>query len=97
MPKGYVIFTEAITDQAGMEAYGAAAAPSIVESGAGVLAVDTQPQVLEGQWHGDQTVILEFESVDAARAWYESVGYGEAKPLRHAAADTNAVIISGFG
>src|SRR4051812_48486092 len=72
MPKGYVILTEAIKDQAGMAAYGRAAGPAIVQAGASVLAVDSQPEVLEGEWHGDQTVVLEFESVEAARAWYES-------------------------
>lgn len=96
MPKGYVILTEAIKDQAGMDAYGRASAPSIVKGGAAVLAVDAQPEVLEGEWHGDRTVVLEFESVEAARAWYESDAYAKAKQLRQAAADTNAVIISGF-
>jgi len=27
-----------------------------------------QPMVVEGSWRGDQTVVLEFESVVAARA-----------------------------
>jgi uncharacterized protein (DUF1330 family) len=97
MSKGYVIFTEDITDPSGMQAYFGAAAPSIGASGASVLVVDASPHVLEGEWHGDQTVILEFESVDAARAWYESAAYADAKPLRQAAAHTNAVIVSGFG
>jgi len=96
MPKGYVILTEAIKDQAGMDAYSRAAGPSMAEGGASVLAVDGQPQVLEGAWHGDRTVVLEFESVEAARAWYESPAYEKAKPLRQAAADCNAVIVSGF-
>ncbi|MFI9833167.1 DUF1330 domain-containing protein [Streptomyces sp. NPDC051913] len=96
MPKAYVILTEAVRDPAGMAAYGRAAAPSMAEGGARVLAVDTGPQVLEGDWHGDQTVVLEFESVDAARAWYASAAYTRAKPLRQAAADTNAVIVTGF-
>lgn len=96
MPKGYVIFTEAIKDRSAMDAYGRAAAPTVAQGGASVLAVDPQPQVLEGEWHGDQTVVLEFESVEAARSWYESPAYTEAKSLRHAAADTNAVILSGF-
>jgi uncharacterized protein (DUF1330 family) len=47
--------------------------------------------------NGDQTVVLEFESVEAARAWYESEAYQKAAKLRQAAADCNAVIISGFG
>ena len=95
MPKGYVILTEVIKDPAGMDAYPRAAGATLARSGASVLAV-TQPQVIEGEWHGDRTVILEFASVEAARAWYESAEYGKAKPLRHAAADTNAVIVSGF-
>jgi uncharacterized protein (DUF1330 family) len=61
-----------------------------------ILAVDTAPEVVEGTWYGDQTVVLEFESVDAARAWYESEGYQKAAKLRQAAADCSAVIISGF-
>ena len=96
MAKGYVIMTEAIHDQAGMDAYGHATAPSMAQGSARVLAVDPKPQVLEGEWHGDRTVVVEFESVEAARAWYESAAYAEARPLRQAAADTNAVILSGF-
>ncbi|MEU6140475.1 DUF1330 domain-containing protein [Streptomyces sp. NPDC047081] len=96
MPKGYVILTEAINDPGGMAAYGRAAGLSLAESGGSVLALDANPQLLEGSWHGDQTVVLEFESVEAARAWYESAAYEKAKPLRQAAAETNAVIVSGF-
>lgn len=96
MPKGYVILTEAVKDQAGMDAYSRAAGPSMAQSGGVVLAVDGQPQLIEGEWHGDRTVVLEFESVEAARAWYESEAYEHAKPLRQAAAETNAVIVSGF-
>ncbi|MFF2846295.1 DUF1330 domain-containing protein [Streptomyces sp. NPDC058001] len=97
MPKAYVIVTEAIKDPAGMEAYGRAAAPSMTESGARVLAVDARPDVLEGEWHGDRTVVLEFESADAARAWYASDSYAQAKPLREAAAESHAVIVHGIG
>jgi uncharacterized protein (DUF1330 family) len=96
MPKGYVIMTEAIRDQSGMDAYGSACMPSMIEAHARPLVVDAAPQVLEGEWHGTRTVIVEFESVEAARAWYESDAYATAKPLRHAAADTNAVIVAGF-
>ena len=95
MPKGYVILTEAIKDPEGMKAYGRAAGAAM--GGVNILAVDTKPAVVEGDWHGDQTVVLEFESVEAARAWYESDAYQGAAELRQAAADCNAVIISGFG
>jgi uncharacterized protein (DUF1330 family) len=59
--------------------------------------VNTAPKVIEGSWHGNQTVVLEFESVDAAGAWYESEAYQKAAKLRQGAADCNVVILSGFG
>lgn len=96
MPKGYVIFTELIRDPDGMDVYGQKAIPTMMQSGGSVLVVDDQPETLEGEWHGSRTVILEFESVDAARAWYESPEYQTAIPLRRAAADANVVIVSGF-
>lgn len=94
MPKGYIILTEAIKDPEGMKAYAQAAGGAM--AGVNILAVDTSPRVVEGDWHGDQTVVLEFESVEAARTWYESEAYQKAAKLRQAAADCNAVILSGF-
>ena len=100
MSKGYIIMTEAIKDPAGMKAYGRAAKPAyaaaMAQGGLAVLAADRGPQVLEGEWHGDWTVILEFQSVEAARAWYESPAYQEAVVARQAAADINVVLVSGF-
>jgi uncharacterized protein (DUF1330 family) len=95
MPKGYVLLTEAIHDPEGMKAYAKASGASLAEHKPSVLAVDDGYEVLEGEWPG-RTVLLEFESVEAARAWYTSDAYQAAKPLRQAAADCNAVILSGF-
>ena len=96
MPKGYVILTEAIQDPKGMDAYGQASMPSIIEHGAKVLVVDEQVEVLEGDWHGNRTVVVEFDSVDAAREWYRSDSYQAALPLRQGASECNVVIASGF-
>ena len=95
MPKGYVILTEDVKDPAGMAEYSKLAMRAM--AGATIVAVDQKPQVLEGEWHGSQTVVLEFESVEAAREWYYSDAYQEAAKLRQAAADCNAVILSGLG
>jgi uncharacterized protein (DUF1330 family) len=94
--KGYVILTEAIHDREGMEAYGRASGPSVAVHGGTVIVVDERVEVLEGQWHGDRTVVVEFESVEQARRWYHSPDYTEARALRRAASDCNVVIVSGF-
>ena len=95
MPKGYIVLTEDVKDPAGMGEYAKLAGKAM--AGATLLSFDQSPQVLEGEWHGSQTIVLEFESVEAAREWYQSDAYQEAARLRQAAADCNGVIVSGIG
>lgn len=94
MAKGYVIITEDILDPAGMAEYGKLASQTM--GNAKVLAFGPAAETLEGQWHGTQTVLLEFESVEAAKEWYYSDEYQAAAKLRQAAADCNGVIVAGF-
>ncbi|HEY5886615.1 MAG TPA: DUF1330 domain-containing protein [Acidimicrobiales bacterium] len=96
MPKGYVILTEDIHDPAGMAAYGEASAAALVDHGGRVLVVDENVEVLEGEWHGTRTVIVEYSSVEQARQWYQSNGYQAVLPLRQAASKCNVVIATGF-
>jgi uncharacterized protein (DUF1330 family) len=96
VPKGYVILTEEIQDRAGMDAYGTASTAPLLEHGGRVLVVDEDVDVLEGTWHGSRTVVVEFESVEKAREWYQSPSYQAALPLRQAASQCNVVIASGF-
>jgi uncharacterized protein (DUF1330 family) len=95
MPKGYIVVTEDIKDPEGFKAYMGEAAKAMGE-GVAVLSFDPKPEVLEGNWHGPQTILMEFESVDAARDWYNSDLYQAAAKLRQAAADCNVAIISGL-
>ena len=66
-------------------------------AGATILAFDPNAEQIEGEWHGTQTVLLEFESVEAAREWYNSDAYQEAAKVRQAAADCNGAILTGLG
>lgn len=67
MPKGYVILTEDIHDPAGMAEYSAGSTAPLVDFGGRVLVVDENVEVLEGEWHGTRTVIVEYLSVEQAR------------------------------
>ena len=96
MAKGYFMITEDIKDEDGLNAYSGKAVPTILQSGGKPIVVDRNVEVLEGKWHGTQTIVVEFDSVDAARAWYNSDAYQAIIGERHAAADSNAVIVSGF-
>ena len=97
MPKGYVIMTEVIRDPVGMAAHGAVTYDSLVEHRAKMLVVDADYDVREGTWEsGSRLAIMEFDSPDVARHWYESRAGQEAHALRRAAADCNVLIASGF-
>ena len=97
MPRGYVIMTEVIRDSAGMAAHGVVTYGSLVEHGAKMLVVDADYEVREGTWEpGSRLAIMEFESPEVARHWYESESGQEAHKLRTAAADCNVLIASGF-
>jgi uncharacterized protein (DUF1330 family) len=52
--------------------------------------------VLEGDWHPSRVVILEFPDLEAARRWYESPEYEEAKRLREGAAKLRMVAVQGL-
>ncbi len=97
MAKAYIIVTEDVHDPAGFQAYMGEAAKAMADGTATVLAFDPRPETLEGRWHGPQTIIMEFESGDAAKAWYNSELYQKAAPMRQASADCNVAIVQGIG
>lgn len=96
MAKGYVIITEDIHDPELMREYEKASTAALFAYDGHVLAVDHDVTTLEGTWAGTRTVMVEFESVEKARAWYESSEYAPALPIRQRAARCNAVIVAGW-
>jgi uncharacterized protein (DUF1330 family) len=62
-----------------------------------VLVSDDGPDLVEGEWNGPRTVVVEFPSKREAVAWYESEQYQRTIPLRNASTITNLVIAAGVG
>jgi uncharacterized protein (DUF1330 family) len=96
MPKGYVIFTEAVNDPAGLAEYGRLAGAAMAGREFKALVVSDDHEVLEGEWPGTRTVVLEFPSVQAAQDWYRSPEYQAAVPVRQRAADCHGIIVAGL-
>ena len=71
MSKGYLIAHLKEHDQEGMEKFKQMAGPTIGEHGGKVLVREPSPDVREGENLGT-VVLIEFESIDAARKFYES-------------------------
>jgi len=72
--------------------YQAGAGPTIAASGAELVSFDVAAETVEGSPPGAQTVIIKFESTEAAKAWYNSEGYQAVVGKRLAATEGFAVI-----
>src|SRR3954453_19421767 len=91
----YMVFNYTVNDADGYKAYQAAAMPTIAASGAEVLVADQRSEAAEGA-PGHATVVLRFESKDAAGAWYDSLDYQAARELRLANTSGFAVLCEGL-
>lgn len=91
-----MIFTEDVTDPDGLQAYAGKAVPTVLQYGGIPRIASGAVDVLEGEWHGQQTVMLEFESVEAATTWYNSPEYQAVIGERHASAHSNGAIFEQF-
>ena len=92
----YVIAYADIHDADAYERYREAAGASIAAHGGRFLARGGQLEVLEGDWSPPRVVLIEFDDLDAARRWYDSPEYGEAKRRREGAADMRLVATQGL-
>jgi uncharacterized protein (DUF1330 family) len=92
----YVIVDIEVTDPVGYEDYKKLAAPTVIQYGGKYVARGGQNEVLEGDWQPHRLVILEFESLDRAKAWLNSPEYAPARALRHKYARTNMIAVEGL-
>jgi|SRR5260370_34837609 len=91
----YLIVEIEVSDPGKYERYKELAPPSIARYGGRYLARGGKTETLEGSWSPKRLVILEFPSMDNARAWWASKEYAEAKGLRQASAATEMVLLEG--
>ncbi|MFZ0971524.1 MAG: DUF1330 domain-containing protein [Solirubrobacteraceae bacterium] len=73
------------------------ATPAAVEAGGGrFIARGGELAILEGDWQPKRLVLLEFPDLEAAKRFYASPSYQEAKRLREGAAGFNMVAVEGL-
>jgi uncharacterized protein (DUF1330 family) len=92
----YMIVDIEVIDPGKYERYKALAPPTIAQYGGRYLARGGKTETLEGSWSPKRLVILEFPSMDRARAWWASKEYAEAKGLRQACTKTEMVLLEGL-
>jgi uncharacterized protein (DUF1330 family) len=79
----YLIYArKEITDEAKSREYSRQAVPQIQQFGGEVLAARATVEVLEGDWQPQSVTVLEFEDMEALKAWYEAPDYAPLKQMR---------------
>lgn len=85
-----------IKDAAAMQSYAAAAKATVQQYGGAYRVVRGAIEVVEGEWNRGPLVMLEFDSMQQARAWYDSPEYRPLISHRMEAADVNLVFLQGL-
>jgi uncharacterized protein (DUF1330 family) len=93
----YLISDATMRDREAFQTYRARAADSIAKYGGRYLVRGGEIEPLEGSWSPRMIIIVEFESVEQARAWYRSAEYAFALEVRDAALSRNLVLVDGIG
>jgi len=97
MSKGYLLSEAEVSDALAYEAYKQLSASAVAQYGGRYLACGGSIEVLEGAWsRPERLVIVQFDSVEQARKFYDSPEYRAAREVRKNAASTNMLVVEGL-
>ena len=91
----YVIYQGEVLDPERYEDYKGLAADSIAAAGGRYLVRGGEVDVLEGEPPAGRTVVVEFPTLQMARAWYDGAQYTAARAVREGAAVARMYVVNG--
>lgn len=91
----YVIVDIEVTDPVRYKEYKTQAERTVELYGGQYIARGGRTETLEGGWAPRRLVILQFDSLEQAKAWHASPEYSGPRSLRDATARSRMVVIEG--
>ena len=91
----YVVVQVEVHDSERYERYKEMVPPTLEAYGGRFLVRGGATQTVEGSWSPPRLVVLEFDSIEQAKAWWGSEEYREAKQLRQETTHTEMIIAQG--
>ena len=92
----YLISTIEITDPAGYEEYRKLVAPVLQRYGGKFIVRGGAIHYLEGEWRPKRVVLVEFDSIEKAKAFNDSPEYAAAKTARHRTSNSSVIVVEGL-
>lgn len=91
----YLVVNVNVEDPVRYQQYKISVEASLAAYGGRYLVRGGRVDALEGAWVPGRLVIVEFDSMEQAKAWWSSPEYAEPKALRQATARTDMVVVEG--
>lgn len=95
MPAAYLIAEVSITNEDQMKVYREWSTRAMQEFGAEVLVRGGRIEPLEGDWNPQRMVVLKFQDIATAQAYYRSETYSRARQEREGAGSTRILAVEG--
>ena len=92
----FIVAQLKVHDQAMFQRYRDAVTPLVDRFGGRYRVRGGELEVLEGDWPFPRLTIIEFQSRNAARLFFDSPEYRKIQPLREKSADGTVVIAEGM-
>jgi uncharacterized protein (DUF1330 family) len=92
----YIIVEVAIHNPAEYEDYKKLTPASLIPFDGKFIVRGGKTETLEGDWNPERIVVVEFPTLEKAKAWWNSESYAPAKALRQRTAHTKMIVVPGF-
>jgi uncharacterized protein (DUF1330 family) len=97
MPRAFMIVDAKVSNEEKYAGYKALSPGAVAAAGGKFIARGGEVHVLEGSWKPARAVVVEFASIAAAKAFYDSEKYLAARAARAGATEFfNAIIVEGL-
>jgi uncharacterized protein (DUF1330 family) len=92
----YLVVQVDVKDPARYADYRTMVPPTLAKYGGRFIVRGGRTETLEGDWSPKRFVVVEFPSLEQAKAWWASPEYAEAKALRQATSETQMIVAEGI-
>ncbi len=91
----YVILDITVTDPVVYEDYKKLSGATVAQHGGTFLVRGGAVESLEGSWNPSRFVVIEFESAEQAKTWWNSEEYKIPKEIRNKASISHTIVVQG--
>jgi len=92
----YIILDVNVTDPGRYEDYKKLSGEALAAHGGRFVVRGGQAETLEGDWKPARIVVVEFDSLEQAKRWYDSDEYRGPKAIRQEASEGRMILVDGM-